>query len=101
MCLCVSVKATVYFQTLHVGAFDHACVQVSPVETMIYVVDGQPVGPAHFIHQGHDGAAVHVGPGYTRPTPPFCPVYVAAETEHRFSWGTQVSNLCCVSWYCY
>lgn len=80
---CVGASA----QTLHVGAFDHARVQVSPVESMVHIINGQSVGPAHFIHQGRDGAAIHVGPGYTRSTAPFCPVHVAVETKHCFCLG--------------
>ena len=71
--------------TLHVGALDHARVQVGPVESMVHVVDGQSVGPAHFVHQGGDGAAVHVGSGYPGPTAPLRPEHVAVETQHGFS----------------
>lgn len=80
-------------QTLHVGAFDHACVQVSPVESMVYIVNGQSVGPAHFIHQGCDGAAIHVGSGYTRATTPLSPVHVAAATKHCFILGPTYAKL--------
>lgn len=63
-------------QTLHVGAFNHARVQVCPVETMSHVINGQTVGSAHFIHQGCRGFAIHVRPGYAWPPTPLCPVHV-------------------------
>ncbi len=92
-CLCMETARLVErVQTLHVGAFNHACVQVSPVESMVHIINGQSVGPAHFIHQGRNGAAIHVCSGYTRSTTPLCPVHVAAETKH-FSSQTHKHRL--------
>lgn len=71
-------------QTLHIGAFNHTRVQVGPVEPMIHIVNGQSIGTTHFIHQGGDGAAIHIGSGYARTPPPLCPVHVADKTKPQF-----------------
>ena len=74
--VCVREYVCKCVNTLHVGALDHARVQVGPVQPVVQVIYGEAVGPAHFIHQGPDDAAVHVGPGDPRPTAPLRPIHV-------------------------
>lgn len=79
--------------TQHVGRLDHVGVQVGPVETLVGVVDGEVVGPAHLVHQRHAVGPVHEGPHDPGLAAPLGPVDVAGRHGERGGLGSGLPTL--------
>lgn len=69
--------------TQHVGRLDHVRVQVSPVQSLVSVVNGEVIGPAHLVYQCHAIGPIHEGSHDPWLAAPLGPVDVAGKHQER------------------
>lgn len=67
--------------TQHVGGLNHVGVQVSPVQSLVGVINGEVVGPAHLVYQCHTIGPIHEGPHDPWLATPLGPVDIAGRGE--------------------
>lgn len=69
--------------TQHVGGLNHVGVQVSPVQSLIGIINREVIGPAHLVYQRHAIGPIHEGPHDPWLAAPLSPVDVAGKYQER------------------
>lgn len=67
--------------TQHVGRLNHVGVQVSPVQSLVGIINGEVVGPTHLVYQCHTIGPIHEGPHNPWLATPLGPVDVAGRYQ--------------------
>lgn len=78
--------------TQHVGGLNHVGVQVSPVQSLVGVVNSEVIGPAHLVYQRHAIGPIHEGPHDPRLAAPLSPIDVAGKYRRGKMGRAQVSS---------
>lgn len=88
---CLNPEVTVLTQ--HVGGLNHVGVQVGPVQSLVGVIDGEVIGPAHLVYQRHAIGPIHEGPHDPWLAPPLGPVDVAGRYKERCGMGQRATTI--------